>query len=73
MVVDQELQLGFWVDKLTATFVRLKRCHAALEWLERYFALPARYRSRSSPSDEAGLRKRLERCEKMLREKTGTQ
>lgn len=73
MVVDQELQLGFWVDRLTATFVRLKRWHEALEWLERYFALPARYRGRSSPSDEAGLRKRLERCEKMLREKTGTQ
>jgi hypothetical protein len=72
MVHVQELQLGFWVDRLTATLVRLKRWREALEWLERYFALPARYRGRSNPSEEAGLQKRLDRCAEMLREQTGT-
>jgi hypothetical protein len=72
MVHVQELQLGYWVDRLTATLVRLRRWREALDWLERYFALPERYRGRSSPSEEVGLRKRLDRCAQMIREQTGS-
>jgi len=67
MVHVQELQLGYWVDRLTTILVRLKQWREALEWLDRYFALPARYRGRSSPSEEERLRKRQVRCGHMLR------
>jgi hypothetical protein len=62
MVHVQELQVGYWVDRLTIVLVRLKRWGDAKRWLERYFALPERYRGRSSPSEDAALRKRLQRC-----------
>ncbi len=68
MVHVQELQLGYRVDRLTATLVRLKRWREALDWLERYFALPKRYRDRSSPSEGARLQKRLARCAGMIHE-----
>jgi len=68
MVHVQELQLGYWVDRLTATLVRLKRWREALEWLQRYFTLPQPYRDRSGPSEEAHLQKRLARCAEMLHE-----
>jgi hypothetical protein len=70
MVHVQELQLGYWVDRLTATLVRLKQWREALEWLDRYFALPGLYRGRSSASEEDRLRKRQVRCGDMLRRKT---
>jgi hypothetical protein len=69
----EQLQLGFWVDRLTATLVRLKRWREALQWLERYFALPERYRGRSSPSEETRLEKRIERCAEMLRKQADAQ
>jgi hypothetical protein len=62
MVHVQELQLGYWVDRLTGALVRLKQWDEALAWLVRYFNLPSRYRDRSSASEEERLRKRLERC-----------
>lgn len=68
MVHVQELQLGYWVDRLTATLVRLKQWHEAHEWLQRYFALPKRYHDRSSPSEQGRLQKRLARCAEMLHE-----
>ncbi|HET9177391.1 MAG TPA: hypothetical protein VFQ24_03450 [Terriglobia bacterium] len=66
MVHVQELQVGYWVDRLTGALVRLKRWREAQQWLQRYFALPQRYRDRSSPSEEDRLEKRLDRCAKML-------
>ena len=72
MINVQELQLGFWVDRLTAALLRLNCWREALEWLERYFALPPRYRGRSSSSEENSLRKRLARCAKVLGKGAGT-
>lgn len=66
MVHVQELQVGYWVDRLTGALVRLKRWREAQQWLQKYFALPERYRDRSSPSEEDRLEKRLSRCAKML-------
>jgi hypothetical protein len=72
MVHVQELQLGYWVDRLTASLVRLKRWCEAREWLDRYLALSPRYRARSSPSEEERLRKRLARCAEILGKETRT-
>lgn len=66
MVHVQELQLGFWVDRLTGTLIRLERFGEAYEWLNRYFALPPRYRGRSSGGEDDRLQKRLARCAKVL-------
>ena len=66
MVHVQELQVGYWVDRLTGALVRLKRWREAQHWLQRYFALPQQYRGRSSQSEEDRLEKRLARCAKML-------
>jgi len=62
----QELQIGSWIDRLSVTLVRLKRWEEAERRLEAFFALPDRYRGRASPSQLESMRKRLERCRKML-------
>ena len=66
MVHVQELQLGYWIDRLTGALVRMNRYQEARDWLDRYFALPPRYRARSGPSEEDRLQKRLARCASML-------
>jgi hypothetical protein len=59
--VDQ-LQIGYWVDRISVVLVRLKRWDEAKLYIERFFALPDRYRLRFSPSVQASMMKRLERC-----------
>jgi hypothetical protein len=71
MVHVQELQLGFWVDRLTGALVRLGRFREAHEWLDCYFALPSRYRARAGPAEEDRLQKRLARCAKALQKDLG--
>ncbi|WP_437723620.1 J domain-containing protein [Sorangium sp. So ce861] len=66
MVHVQELQVGYWIDKLSIALVRLKRWDEARHWIETYFELPERYRARSSPSEQECMQRRLERCRKML-------
>ncbi|WP_438040241.1 hypothetical protein [Sorangium sp. So ce128] len=66
MIHVQELQVGYWIDKLSIALVRLKRWDEARQWIETYFELPERYRARSSPSEQEGMQRRLERCRKML-------
>jgi hypothetical protein len=61
----QELQLGYWVDRLTIALVYQKRWSEAKAWIERFLALPDRYRDRSCQSEQESLRKRLERCIRM--------
>jgi hypothetical protein len=72
MVHVQELQLGYWIDRLTGALVRLGRFREAYDWLDRYFALPPRYRARSGPAEEERLQKRLARCAKAIQKDTGT-
>jgi len=62
----EQLLVGSWIDRLTIDLVRLKRWEEAERRLEAYFALPDRYRGRASPSELESMRKRLERCRKML-------
>jgi hypothetical protein len=62
----EQVQLGYWIDRLTITLVRLKRWDEAERQLEAFFALPDRYRGRSSPSELESLKKRLRRCRKTL-------
>ena len=62
----EQLQVGYWIDRLTVTLVRLKRWEEAERRLDAFFALPDRYRGRSSPSELESLSKRLQRCRKML-------
>ena len=63
----EQLQIGSWIDRLTIALVRLKRWEEAERRLEAFFALPDRYRGRSSPSQLDSMKKRLERCRKMFR------
>ena len=42
----------------------ITRCDEARQRLDAFFAVPDRYRGRSSPSDLDSMRKRLERCRK---------
>jgi hypothetical protein len=62
----EQLQVGYWIDRLSITLVKLKRWKEAERRLEAFFALPDRYRGRSSPSELESMRKRLQRCRKML-------
>ena len=62
----EQLQIGYWIDRLSITLVRLKRWEEAEHRLEAFFALPDRYRGRASPSELESMRKRLHRCRKML-------
>ena len=62
----QELQIGSWIDRLTVILVRLKRWEEAERRLEAFFALPDRYRGRASSSQLESMRKRFERCRKMM-------
>lgn len=62
----EELQLGYWIDRLTIILLRLQRWQEAKDWLATYFALAPQYRLRSSHSEEKGLRKRMARCDREL-------
>lgn len=66
VVHTEYLHVGFWIDTITIALTRLKRWEEAERWLRRFFALPERYRMGNSPSEQDSMRKRLERCRKML-------
>jgi hypothetical protein len=68
MVHVEQLQLGYWIDRISAALVRVKRWDEAIGWLEKYYGLPERYRGRSSASEDERLKKRLERCRRKLAE-----
>jgi hypothetical protein len=58
----EQLQLGAWIDRLTIMLVRLKKWREAKKRLDAYFALPAEYHGRSSPSELESMKRRLEHC-----------
>jgi hypothetical protein len=60
----EQLQLGYWVDRLTTAQLKAKRAADARAWIECWFALPERYRGRSSESESERLRNRLARASK---------
>lgn len=62
----QQVQLGYWVNRLTILLAKQKRWQEALDWLERFRALPDEYRGRSSDSELAALKNREARCRKAL-------
>jgi hypothetical protein len=68
MEYTEHLQLGYWVDRLTIILVKLNRWKDAEARLMAFFALPNRYRKRSSASQLNSMRRRLERCRKALGE-----
>lgn len=55
-------QIGAAIERLTGAQVKTKRFGEAAHLLERYFALPAGWFSRSTSSGDETMRKRLERC-----------
>ncbi len=57
-------QIGSAIERLTGAQVKTKRFAEAAQLLERYFALPAGWFSRSTASGDETMRKRLERCRK---------
>ena len=65
----QELQIGYWINKLSAALVREKQWNTAEYWLSLFFSLPERYRQRSCESELLGMEKRLNRCRAMLSER----
>lgn len=67
LVYVENIQLGYWIDRLTGALVRLKEWNQSVDWLGIYFALPERYRLHSPSSVEERLRKRSERCRERLR------
>jgi hypothetical protein len=62
MVHVEQLQVGYYLDRLTIALTRLKRWDEARRWLDLYFAVPERYRGRSSRGEVEAMTKRLERC-----------
>lgn len=66
MVHTEHLNVGFWIDRITIALTRLKRWEDVAGWLERFFSLPERLQTGSSPSEQDSMRKRLGRCYKML-------
>lgn len=67
LVYVENIQLGYWIDRLTAALVRLKEWNQSADWLGIYFALPERCRLHSPSSVEERLRKRSEHCRERLR------
>ena len=62
----EQLLAGSWIDRLSIALVQSKRWEEAERRLEAFFALSDRYRGRASPSELESMKKRLERCRKML-------
>lgn len=60
--VAGEWQIGAAIERLTGAQVKTRRFAEAAEFLERYFALPTGWFSRSTASGDETMRKRLERC-----------
>ncbi|MBL7128786.1 MAG: J domain-containing protein [Ignavibacteria bacterium] len=61
-----ELQVMYWVDKLTIAYVRIKDYKTCFELLERIYKLPEEYWDRSSNSEKNGIKKRYEKCLKEI-------
>lgn len=61
-----QLQLGYWIDGMSAALVRLKRWDEALHWLELFFGLDSRYQDRLAASEREKMLRRLTRCKAEL-------
>ncbi len=57
-----QLQLGYWIDGISAAFLKLKKWDEARYWLELYFGLDVRYQDRLSRGEKEKMLKRLKRC-----------
>lgn len=61
-----ELQVMYWVDKLTIAYVRQKDYDKCNELLKRVYNLPEEYWDRSSNLEKISIQKRYEKCLKEL-------
>ena len=61
-----ELQLGYWIDGISAALVRLKKWSEARDWLELFLGLDAHYQDRLAESEREKMLKRLARCKEQL-------
>ncbi|HEX2788638.1 MAG TPA: J domain-containing protein [Ignavibacteria bacterium] len=62
----QELQVMFWIDKLTINMVRLKDFKNAVNLFEKAFLLSEKYWERSNNTEKNSILKRYEKCLKEL-------
>jgi hypothetical protein len=63
-----QLQLGYWIDGISAALVRLKKWDEARHWLELFFGLDSRYQGRLAEGERQKMLKRLTRCNAQLRD-----
>jgi len=63
---EGELQLGYWIDGISAALVRLKKWNEAQHWLELFFGLDVHYHDRLAESEREKMLKRLARCKAQL-------
>ena len=64
-----DLQLGHWIEGISAALVKLKSWEEASHWLELFFGLEAQYQDRLDKSRRPKMLKRLERCKANLANK----
>lgn len=63
-----ELQIGYCMNALTTAYAKIGNWEECEKWSQLFFDLPEEYRERSNSSEQASLKKRLERAKKMLSE-----
>ena len=57
-----QLQLGYWIDGISAALVKLKRWNEAVHWLELFFGLDPHHQDRLAYSEKEKMLRRLVRC-----------
>jgi hypothetical protein len=63
-----QLQLGYWIDGISAALAKLNRWDEARYWLELFFGLDPHYQDRLPAGDKEKMLKRLARCKARLAE-----
>lgn len=61
-----QLSPGYWIDGISAAFVKLKRWDEAKGWLELFFSIDSHYQEELPKSKREKMLKRLARCKAQL-------
>lgn len=63
----EELQIGYWINELTISYVKQKKFGEAFYWLQKFIFLPNQWKLRSNNSELEAINKRFDRCKKALK------
>lgn len=64
--VIEDIQIGYDINILTTAYAKLKNWENVKYWIELYYSLPPKYRSRSPKSEDIKIKSRLLRSYKEL-------